>query len=239
MTVRLRCVALVVRAWCELARFDLFRALSTGSTLRLRRVAPRGRKAADAERTSAVCNAVATAACLYWKPVVCRQRLVSAAPLLRARGVAARLVIGCRAAPLLSHAWVQVDDRLVNESTIYRQLLRDGVSSRLQARGPVVAELSGGPDPSSAVCVAADLTRQGDVAAYGLTAITYVHRASRDVAFIGKAEEQCCVQSVRLSVNDSPLFAESDILGAAPPRPVPTPAIGRRSTASTARKEGT
>ena len=121
MTARLRYVVLVFRAWCELVRFDLLRALSTGSTLRLRRVAPRGRT--DAERTSAVCNAVATAACLYWKPVLCLQRSVCAARLLRARGVAARLVIGYRPDPFFSHAWVEVDDRVVNDSPVYRQRL--------------------------------------------------------------------------------------------------------------------
>ena len=123
MTARLRYVVLVVRAWCELVRFDLLRALSTGSTLRLRPVTPRGQKAADSQRTSAVCNAVATAACLYWKPVMCLQRSVCAARLLRARGVPARLVIGYRPDPFLSHAWVEVDDRVVNDSPIYRQRL--------------------------------------------------------------------------------------------------------------------
>lgn len=123
MTARLRYVGLVVRAWCELARFDLLRALSTRSTLRLRPVAPRGRKATDAERTRAVCNAVATATCLYWKPVMCLQRSICTARLVRARGVPAHLVIGYRPDPFLSHAWVEVDGRVVNDSPIYRQRL--------------------------------------------------------------------------------------------------------------------
>ena len=126
MTARLRYVVLVVRAWCELARFDLLCALPATSTLRLRPVAPRGQKATEAKRTSAVCNvcnAVATAACLYWKPVMCLQRSVCTARLLRARGVAARLVIGYRPDPFLSHAWVEVHDRVVNDSPIYRQRL--------------------------------------------------------------------------------------------------------------------
>ena len=123
MTARLRYVALVVRAWCGLARFDLLRALPTGSTLRLRRIAPRGQKATQAERTSVVCNAVATATCLYWKPVMCLQRSVCTARLLRARGVPARLVIGYRPNPFLSHAWVEVDGRVVNDSPVYRQRL--------------------------------------------------------------------------------------------------------------------
>ena len=123
MTAWLRYVGLVVRAWCELARFDLLRALSTGSTLRLPLVVPRGQKAIDAEHTSAVCDAVTTATCLYWKPVMCLQRSVCTARLLRARGVPAHLVIGYRPAPFLSHAWVEVDDRVVNDSSTYRQRL--------------------------------------------------------------------------------------------------------------------
>ena len=106
------------------------------------------------------------------------------------------------------------DEREYEEQ--FRALFRDAVSSRLQARAPVVAELSGGLDSSSVVCMAADLIRQGDVAASDLTAISYVHRGSRDVPFIRKVEEHCDLRSVRLSVDDIQLFAESDILGALP-----------------------
>ena len=121
--MRLRSAVLVVQAWCGLARFDLLRGLSAGSTLRLRPVPPRSRKAPDGEWTRAVCQAVATASCLYWKPVLCLQRSVCTARLLRARGVPARLVIGYRPDPFFSHAWVEVDDRVVNDSPIYRQRL--------------------------------------------------------------------------------------------------------------------
>ena len=106
------------------------------------------------------------------------------------------------------------DEREYEEQ--FRALFRDAVSSRLQARGPVVAELSGGLDSSSVVCMAIDLIRRGDVAASDLTAISYVHQGSRDVPFIGKVEEHCDLRSVRLSVDDIPLFAESDIRGALP-----------------------
>ena len=123
MTARLRYVGLVVRAWCELVRFDLLRALSTGSTLRLPLVAPWGQKATDTEGTSTVCKAVATATCLYWKPVMCLQSSVCTARLLRTGGVPAHLVIGYRPDPFLSHAWVEVDDRVVNDSSTYRQRL--------------------------------------------------------------------------------------------------------------------
>ena len=106
------------------------------------------------------------------------------------------------------------DEREYEEQ--FRALFRAAVSSRLQARGPVVAELSGGLDSSSVVCMAVDLIRRGDVPASELTAISYVHQGSQDVPFIGKVEEHCDLRSVRLSVDDIPLFAESDILGALP-----------------------
>ena len=95
-------------------------------------------------------------------------------------------------------------------------LFRDAVSARLQAPAPVAAELSGGLDSSSVVCMATDLIRRGDVAASGLTAISYVHRGSRDLPFIKKVEERCGLRSVRLSVDDIPLYAEPDILGTLP-----------------------
>ena len=80
----------------------------------------------------------------------------------------------------------------------------------------MAAELSGGLDSSSVVCMAADLIRRGDVPASGLMPISYVHRGSRDVPFIGKVEKHCDLRSVRLSVDDIPLFAEPDIRGALP-----------------------
>ena len=95
-------------------------------------------------------------------------------------------------------------------------LLRDAVSAHLRASAPVAAELSGGLDSSSIVCMAADLIRRGDVAASRLMPISYVHRGSRDVPFIGKVEEHCHLRSVRLSVDEIPLFAEPDIRGALP-----------------------
>ena len=64
------------------------------------------------------------ATCLYWKPVLCLQRSVCAVRLLRSHGVAARLVIGYRPSPFFSHAWVEVDGRVVNSSPAYKTRLR-------------------------------------------------------------------------------------------------------------------
>jgi hypothetical protein len=76
----------------------------------------------ETERT--ICDAVLLATCLYWKPVLCLQRSVCTVRLLRRYGVVARLVIGYRPVPFLSHAWVEVDGRIVNGSPVYQQRLR-------------------------------------------------------------------------------------------------------------------
>ncbi|HYL73917.1 MAG TPA: lasso peptide biosynthesis B2 protein [Bryobacteraceae bacterium] len=71
-----------------------------------------------------VCDAVSLAACFYWKPVLCLQRSVAAALLLRKHGINGRLVIGYRPAPFFSHAWVEVDGRVVNDLPGYKERLQ-------------------------------------------------------------------------------------------------------------------
>src|SRR6185503_495240 len=46
-----------------------------------------------------------------------------------------------------------------------RELFREAMAVRLQTESPVIAELSGGLDSSSVVCVATDLMRRGAVPA--------------------------------------------------------------------------
>jgi hypothetical protein len=44
--------------------------------------------------------------------------------LLRKHDVVARLVIGYRPVPFFSHAWVEVNGRVVNDSPAYRERLQ-------------------------------------------------------------------------------------------------------------------
>lgn len=64
-----------------------------------------------------------TACALYWKPVLCLQNAIVTAKLLRRRGFAAEVVIGCRPEPFFSHAWVELDGCVVNDSPVYREQL--------------------------------------------------------------------------------------------------------------------
>ena len=111
---------LVFRALRELARYEVLIALrGFGNVQRqLKRQGP-AEKVRRPELQQAICNAVLLATCFYWKPVLCLQRSVCAVRLLRRYGIAAKLVIGYRPAPFLSHAWVEVDGRVVNSSAAY------------------------------------------------------------------------------------------------------------------------
>jgi len=120
-----RYALLVCRALYELARYEAIiwlrgfgciqRELSRQS------IAP---KPTSPELEQAICDAVLLATCLYWKPVLCLQRAVCAVRLLRKDGIAGRLVIGYRPSPFFSHAWVEVDGRIVNGSPAYQTRLQ-------------------------------------------------------------------------------------------------------------------
>jgi hypothetical protein len=116
---------LVLRALFELGRYDLLHAARGFGDIRDRLVRQQPHALnADADRTATVCDAVLLATCLYWKPVLCLQRAVCTTRLLRTQGIAAWMVIGYRAVPFFSHAWVEVDSRVVNDSPVYRTRLR-------------------------------------------------------------------------------------------------------------------
>ena len=115
-------VLLVIRAIWELVLYDLINTAL--GFQRIYRYVERRRVSARPPRPGTercVCDAVSVAASLYWKRVYCLQRSVAVASLLRKEGVHCRLVIGYRSSPFLSHAWVEVDGRVVNDSPAYKE----------------------------------------------------------------------------------------------------------------------
>jgi hypothetical protein len=116
---------LVVQALWELVLYDLMNAVSGFRRMYLRverhPVASGGVKRPAAAQ---VCDAVMLATCLYWKRVYCLQRSAVAALLLRKSGIDGRLVIGYRPSPFYSHAWVEVNGRVVNDSPVYKDRMR-------------------------------------------------------------------------------------------------------------------
>lgn len=75
------------------------------------------------ELESAICQAVTDVSSFYWKPVRCLQRSAVTASVLRTYGIDASVVIGYRPAPLFSHAWVEVEGRVVGGSPAYQRKL--------------------------------------------------------------------------------------------------------------------
>ena len=121
---RAKQVRLLLSALYEIARYEVINSLRGSgrilSQLKLQSVAA---KPAGRELEQAVCDAVLLATCVYWKPVLCLQRAVCTVRLLRRHGIIARLVIGYRPSPFFSHAWVEVDGRVVYGSPVYQKRL--------------------------------------------------------------------------------------------------------------------
>jgi hypothetical protein len=120
---------LVVRAYAEIARFELYlrRRQFSGLYERVRNCSlatARSRRVAQDD----IYNAVNLACAFYFKEVLCLQRAASTTCLLRKAGIAAQLVIGVQQLPFSAHAWVEVEGAVVNDkpytSEIYSVLSR-------------------------------------------------------------------------------------------------------------------
>jgi asparagine synthase (glutamine-hydrolysing) len=97
-----------------------------------------------------------------------------------------------------------------------RALFREAVAVRLQTESPVLAELSGGLDSSSVVCMANQLIRSGAVGASSITGLSFVWRNSLDEPFIREVESHCGIEGVHISTHDVPLVTETQAGNAVP-----------------------
>ena len=115
---------LMFRALYEILRYEMVLSLlGSGRILSQLKRQSISANAANAELEKAICDAVLLATCFYWKPVLCLQQAVCTARLLRRHGIHARLVIGYRPSPFFSHAWVEVNGRVVYGSSAYQKRL--------------------------------------------------------------------------------------------------------------------
>ena len=92
-----------------------------------------------------------------------------------------------------------------------RALFREAVAARLQSESPVLAELSGGLDSSSVVCVATELMREKAVPASRLSGVSFVWPKSLDQPFIREVEAHCGIESVHISPHTVPIIAERQV----------------------------
>ena len=99
-----------------------------------------------------------------------------------------------------------------------RALFREAVAVRLQTESPVLAELSGGLDSSSVVCVATDMMRKRAVPATCISSVSFVWQNSLDDPFIRDVESHCGIEGVHLSTHEIPIIAETEV-GSVMPEP--------------------
>jgi len=93
-----------------------------------------------------------------------------------------------------------------------RTLFREAVQVRLPGGSPVCAELSGGLDSSSIVCMSERLLPPP---AKPVT-FSYLHPGSRDEPYIRAVERACNLQGIHLDLQDIPLVTATQTGGAAP-----------------------
>jgi asparagine synthase (glutamine-hydrolysing) len=98
----------------------------------------------------------------------------------------------------------------------FRVLFREAVAMRLDRTGPACAELSGGLDSSSIVCMAADLIRRGDVASNQLVTFSYTCPDSPDEPFFRAVERHCGTTAIHLDTGDFPPIRANSRAGAEP-----------------------
>jgi hypothetical protein len=105
----------VLRAYITLIYFDLCLSRHNFTALHDRvRYFSVGAKS-EFVNASEVCLAVDVASIWYWKEVLCLQRSAATTCLLRRSGFPAQMVIGVQQMPFRSHAWVELNGRVVND----------------------------------------------------------------------------------------------------------------------------
>ena len=107
---------LVLRAYVELIRFDMYLARGNFEALYEKvRQYPVGKQTPAPDAVERVCSAMDMACIWYWKEALCLQRSAATACLLKKYGVPAQMVIGAQQMPFKAHAWVEVGGRVVND----------------------------------------------------------------------------------------------------------------------------
>ena len=114
---------LLLHSFCLLIRLELmmrFQSLeSIHSLVRRQAIAPKIQLAPDA-----ICHAIDLACAFYAKPVLCLQRSAATALLLRRCGWKSEMIVGAQLLPFRSHAWVEVDGRVVNDKPYVNEIYR-------------------------------------------------------------------------------------------------------------------
>jgi hypothetical protein len=69
-----------------------------------------------------LCHMIDLACVFYAKPVLCLQRSAATVLMLRRYGWHAEMVIGVQVVPFKSHAWAEVDQKVVNDKPYMHEI---------------------------------------------------------------------------------------------------------------------
>jgi asparagine synthase (glutamine-hydrolysing) len=131
-------------------------------------------------------------------------------------GVCVSISAGGRVTPrrfwTLEAGEIRYPDPRMYEEQLYA-LWREAVQSRLRTKGTVWAELSGGLDSSSVVCMADLLVRRGDMPARAIRLVSHATLQSPEGderRFIAEVERQVGIRSEIVGVEDSQEHTDPD-----------------------------
>jgi hypothetical protein len=111
-------MTLVFEAYARLIQFDFYlRRRNFAALYNKVRGYPLRNHPTENLDADQVCSAIDVACIWYWKEVLCLQRSAAAVCLLRKHGIAAQMIIGVQHIPFSSHAWVEVNGRVIGDKT--------------------------------------------------------------------------------------------------------------------------
>lgn len=116
----------VLEGYLLLSRIEvlmLFRGLSALHEL-VRRSPVRVTGPFAASLADDLCQAMDLACVFYPKRVMCLQRSAATTLLLRRYGIGAEMVIGAQMLPFKSHAWVELDGKVINDKPYMLEMYR-------------------------------------------------------------------------------------------------------------------
>jgi len=121
---------LVLEGYFQLIRIEVLMLLGGLNRLHevVRRSAVRAAKRNNLPSADELCHAIDLACVFYPKRVMCLQRSVATTLFLRRYGIGAEMVIGAQMLPFKSHAWVELNGKVINDKPymleIYKPLER-------------------------------------------------------------------------------------------------------------------
>lgn len=115
---------LFIEGWLLLLRFDYLMRFRGFDRIYAAVCVQTVQPAAARTQSDSICRAIDFASVFYFKRVLCLQRSAATAVLLRRHGWPAEMVIGAQLVPFQSHAWVEIEGKVVNDKPYIHEIFQ-------------------------------------------------------------------------------------------------------------------